>query len=279
MPVDLSAAARFVANAARLLDRHRYAALIDGGPRPPVLAALGAYRNDDGGFGHALEPDLRVPASQPGPTLYALEMLAEMDALDDPMAAAAIEWVAGIAATDGSIPSVVGDIDAWPHAPWWQPEDGTFLTAGIACVLHQGGVRTEWRDGATGWCWEQLRIRETDSRYWWLYCVGFLDHVGDRDRAEAELERIREPVGALMSTPSEEGDPGALACSPWPWLASRSLFAPGVIERELDALEDGQGDDGGWSFGWPAWSPGATLDWRGWLTVRALLVLRGNGRL
>jgi hypothetical protein len=279
MPVDLPAAAGFVATAARLLDRHRYAALIDGGSSAPVLAALSAYRNDDGGFGHALEPDLRLPTSQPGPTLYALEMLAELDALDDPLSAGAIEWIAAIAAPDGSLPSVVGDIDGWPHAPWWQPEDATFLTAGVAAVLHERGVRTEWRDRATAWCWEQVRARETDSRYWWLYFVRFLDQVGDRDRAEGELERLRERVGALLTAPSDDGAPGPLEASPWPWLASRALYAPGVVERELDALEAGQGDDGGWSFGWPAWSPGATLDWRGWLTVRALQILRANGRL
>jgi hypothetical protein len=42
-----------------------------------VVDALRGYRNPDGGFGHALEPDLRCPGSQPAPTLYALEMLGE----------------------------------------------------------------------------------------------------------------------------------------------------------------------------------------------------------
>jgi hypothetical protein len=269
MPVDQPAAARFVANAARLLDRHRFAALHENGPREPVLAALRAYRNDDGGFGHALEPDLRVPTSQPGATLYALEMLAELDAFDDPLATGAIEWVASIADPDGGIPSVCGDIDAWPHAPWWQPESGTFLTAAFAAVLHERGVRTEWRDRATEWSWAQLRTPNFESPYWTRYFVSFLDHAGDRDRAEAELARFRPPLGDM--TP--------LDYSPWPHLASRMLFAPDVIERELDALEQGQQADGGWTFPWPDWSPGATLDWRGSLTVRALQVLKANGRL
>jgi hypothetical protein len=37
--------------------------------------------------------------------------------------------------------------------------------------------------------------------------------------------------------------------------------------------------DGGWTFNWPAWSPPAERDWRGFLTVDALRVLRANGRL
>jgi hypothetical protein len=273
MPVDLPAAARFVADSARLLDRHRHAALIDGGPREPVLAALRAYRNDDGGFGHALEPDLRAPASQPAATLYALEMLAELDAFDDPLATEAVAWIASVAGEQGTIDSVLGDIDAWPHAPWWQPEPRSFLTVALAAVLHERGVRTEWRDRVEPWCWEQIRTQPFESAYRWLYHVRFLDHAGDRDRAEAELERIREPVAAVV------GEPGPLDYSPRPHLASRVLFAPELIEHELDALAAGQQEDGGWTFSWPAWSPGATLDWRGWLTVRAIQVLRANGRL
>jgi hypothetical protein len=276
MPVDLPAAARFVAGHARLLDRHRHAALIEGGAKPPVLDALRAYRNDDGGFGHALEPDVRAPSSQPGATLYALETLAELDACDDRLAGDAAAWVARIAGGDGAVPAVVGDIDAWPHAPWWQPEAGTFLTAAFAGVLHECGVRTEWRDRATEWSWEHIRTDAVSEIYRWKSFVAFLDHAGDRDRAEAELERIREPVQELLAG---DVDLTPLDYSPWPHLASRALFPPALIERELDALAAGQQEDGGWTFPWPAWSPGATLDWRGSVTVRALHVLRANGRL
>ena len=273
MPVDLPAAARFVAENARLLDRYRHAALIEGDPGEPVLTALRAYRNDDGGFGHALEPDLRAPTSQPAATLYALETLAELDAFDDPLATDAVEWIPSVAGDDGTIGSVLGDIDRWPHAPWWRAESRSFLTVALAAALHERGVRTEWRDRVEPWCWEQVRTQGFESMYLWLYLVAFLDYAGDRDRAEAELARIREPVAAVM------GDMGPLEFSPWPHLASRSLFTDERIERELDALEAGQQDDGGWDFPWPKWSPGATLDWRGRLTVRAIQVLRANGRL
>jgi hypothetical protein len=274
MPVDLDKAARFVAENARLLDRHRHAALIAQGPRAPVVAALRAYRNDDGGFGHALEPDLRAPTSQPGATLYALEILAELDAFDDPLAAGAIEWIPTIADEDGGIPSVVGDVDRWPHAPWWQPEPASFLTAALAAVLYEGGAHTEWRDRASAWTWEQVSSSGFDSPYRWHYFVSFLDHVDHGERAAQELARIREPLQPLVK---DEHTP--LAYSPWPHLRSRALFTPEQIERALDELEAGQAEDGGWTFPWPQWSPGATLDWRGSVTVRALQLLKGNGRL
>ena len=38
-------------------------------------------------------------------------------------------------------------------------------------------------------------------------------------------------------------------------------------------------DDGGWTFNWLAWSPAAEREWRGFLTVDALRLLRANGYL
>ncbi len=60
---DLSKATDFIWRTARLLDRHRFAFLFLDGPRDAVLRALRPYQNADGGFGHALEPDLRGPVS------------------------------------------------------------------------------------------------------------------------------------------------------------------------------------------------------------------------
>src|SRR5262249_44348145 len=62
------------------------------GPRPGAVAA---YRNADGGFGHALEPDTRCPGSQPLAIAFALSVLDETDAWDPGLAEGACEWLAG----------------------------------------------------------------------------------------------------------------------------------------------------------------------------------------
>jgi hypothetical protein len=46
----LDAAADFVWRTGRLIDRHRFAHQFLGGDRAPVLAALAAYQNPDGGW-------------------------------------------------------------------------------------------------------------------------------------------------------------------------------------------------------------------------------------
>src|SRR5947209_14415800 len=124
MAVDVASAERFMLANARLLDRHRLAVLLHGAPAAPAIDALRAYRNPDGGFGHALEPDVRAPASEPAATLHALDVLAGIGALGDPMVADAAAWFASIADLDGGVPFVLPTASAHPHAPWMVPSDG-----------------------------------------------------------------------------------------------------------------------------------------------------------
>ncbi len=125
-----------------------------------MLDALRGYRNGDGGFGHALEPDLRGPGSQPAPTLHALEILGEAGAANGTLAREARGWIASIAEPDGGVPSVLPGFEDYPHAPWFQPEPGSVLTLALAGALHAGGVRDDaWLDRATRWCWRSI---ETD---------------------------------------------------------------------------------------------------------------------
>jgi hypothetical protein len=63
--VDLSAAADFLAGSARVLDRRRFELLFDGGDPAPVLAAVEAYRNRDGGYGWLVRD--RKSGSRPQP--------------------------------------------------------------------------------------------------------------------------------------------------------------------------------------------------------------------
>ena len=53
----------FVMEQGRDLDRALLAFHFEDGTADDVLTALAAYQNDDGGFGHGLEPDLRTQAS------------------------------------------------------------------------------------------------------------------------------------------------------------------------------------------------------------------------
>jgi hypothetical protein len=281
--VDIATAERFMMGDARLLDRHRLAVLLHGAPVLPVVDALRAYRNVDGGFGHALEPDVRAPESEPASTLHALEVLAEIDALDDPMVADAAAWVAAIANPDGGLPFVLPTAAAHPHAPWMEPSaDGSHLTFAIAARLNDARSTDPWLTHATEWCWNKLENVDELGGYWVKFALSFLDAVPDEERARAAIESLGSRLSPDGSLPVEGGTADEritpVAMSPRPGVRSRMLFTQDQIDADLDALERGQRDDGGWTFDWLAWSPGQTVEWRGAVTLRALETLRAHQR-
>jgi hypothetical protein len=78
---DFDGAAAFMAAHARVVDRRLFQRLFSGGApgaadsAGAVRDAVAAYRNSDGGFGFALEPDCRAAASQPAAVEMALRLM------------------------------------------------------------------------------------------------------------------------------------------------------------------------------------------------------------
>src|SRR5438067_3802054 len=106
----LERAADFIWRNARLVDRQRFVALFQGAPAEPVVAALRAYQNADGGFGNALEPDKRCPDSQPVDVETALRLLDELDpdaAWSEPSIKKLFAFLASITTAEGGIPFVL----------------------------------------------------------------------------------------------------------------------------------------------------------------------------
>jgi hypothetical protein len=255
----LDTARTFVAANARVLDRRRFERLFDGGEAGPVRDAVAAYANPDGGFGHALEPDGRCPGSQPAALQMALRVLHEADAWDDGLVAGALRWLEAVEPATGGVPFVDPNVEGWPHAPWWQPVPGapaSLVTTGpVAGVLRARGVSHPWVERAVAWVSAQLADPSPDlGEYDLRGALAFLAHVPDA----AALERLRPLV--------EASD----ALGP---LDAPGLHDEATLAAAREALADRQGDDGGWTFDWPAWNDAATLEWRGCLTVDALLAL------
>ncbi|MGA9831630.1 MAG: hypothetical protein WBQ71_10970 [Trebonia sp.] len=281
---DFDAAAEFMATRARVLDRRVFQRLFQGGAPDPVRDAVAAYRNDDGGFGHALEPDLRAAASQPAAVEMALRIMDATDAWDEHLVRDAIDWLTSIAPSEGGATFVLPTLSQGPHAPWWVPAEGNpvslIQTGQIAGVLYARGFNHPWRDGATEVMWRGIDQLTEPNAYEMFGVLMFLQHVPDRPRAENALQRIGRSLRALATLdPNAEGETHSpLDFAPLPDSIARSLFDDATIEAHLNHLAGAQREDGGWMFNWPAWSPAAESDWRGFLTVDALRVLRANGR-
>jgi hypothetical protein len=281
---DFDAAAQFLAASARVIDRRVFQRLFSGGAAAPVRDAVAAYRNADGGFGHALEPDCRAAASQPAAVEMALRIMDQADAWDERLVRDAIDWLATIAPSEGGAAFVQPSVTEGPHAPWWVPAEGASLiqTGQIAAMLYDHGFAHPWLDGATRVMWSGIEKLAKPNGYEMFGVLAFLEHVPDRARAEAAFGRVGPLLfscGLVALDPEAEGETfSPLAFASLPGSIARPLFDAATIDAHLDHLAGAQGGDGGWTFNWPSWSPAAEADWRGFLTVDALRVLRANGR-
>jgi hypothetical protein len=274
---------------ARLLDRRLFQSLFEGGAREDVVTALRAYQNADGGFGNALEPDVRAPGSQPVPVEMAFRALDAVDGFGvaREMVERACAYLAAITTPEGGVPPTLPAIRAYPHAPWWEVSDSPPAslnpTAALAGLLYKQGVQHAWLDAATQYCWEAIAASDTTEFHDLMPVLTFLEYVPDRERAERELERvaerIRRPGVVIYETDAEGYVKGPLDWAPRPTSFCRRLFTDEIIATHLAALIARQQPDGAWPISWPPVSPACEIEWRGWLTVEALLTLRAYGAL
>ncbi|HJN14740.1 MAG TPA: hypothetical protein QGH10_04590 [Armatimonadota bacterium] len=286
MPECMDRAADFIWKNARLLDRQRFAHHFLGGSRDGVVSALQAYQNDDGGFGNALEPDMRCPTSQPQFQEVGLRILDEVG-FGGGMVEGACNFLQTIATDEGGVPWALANVDPYPHAPWWAPEEvlkaNINPTGAIAGLLHKRGVHHAWLAGATEFCWRVIDGGIANDPHGLMCVLTFLENAPDQDRARAAFETIGGLIFDQGLVCMDPDDPGyvkkPLDWAPRPESWCRALFNDEVIGTHLDALEARQAEDGGWCISWEAVSPSCELEWRGVLTVDALLTMRAYGRL
>ena len=276
---------KFIYENARLLERQLFAYHFKGGSRERVLTALRAYQNEDGGFGHALEPDIRCPESQPVPVQHALEFL-DAVGFDAGMVQRACDYLMTVVTPEGGVPWLLPSAHHYPRASWWNttenPPASLNPTAAIAGLLHKNCVQHPWLDHATAYCWSKIADLHPAEIHETGVVLTFLCHVPDRARAECELNRLVDEMfsAGLVADARATG----YVRKPLDWANTpehplRKYFREEDIAANLDAIAAGQQADGGWNITWQAVSPSCELEWRGWVTLGTLLTLRANGRL
>jgi hypothetical protein len=303
----------------RLLERRLFEHRYEGAPASGVLRALSGFRNDDGGFGHGLEPDKRCPASLPLDVEIALGVL-DSAGIDDPATVhGACGYLASVATPEGAVPLALPIIEEYPraeHMTDWTYRPDLNPTAGLVGLARRLGATHPWVDRATTWCWDALdRDMPTEA-----HAVGevliFLEtaeragetgaggagaggagaggagaggagaggtRAGERDRAAALAATVPELLGRITLFRADPADPAygvtPLHYAPTPDSRWRGLFTDAQIEGHLDRLERDQQADGGWALSWEPPSQAATLEYRSMETLRALRVLTAYGRV
>lgn len=129
--MNFERARQFIYQNARPLDFARWRFLFEDGSAEDVLRCLEAYQNEDGGFGHGLEPDCWNPNSSPVQTWAATEIIREVGLEDaaHPLIQGILRYLASADAFDGHIwRNTIPSNNDYPHAPWWNYTPAQALT-------------------------------------------------------------------------------------------------------------------------------------------------------
>lgn len=276
----------------RLLDRRRFEYHFEHGGAASVADALRPYQNADGGFGNALEPDMRTPGSQPIATEYALMTMEEIEFFDPDMMKGILQYLGSSARVEGGFPRAAMSVNEYPHAPWWNTEEdrsGSLNPTGrILGILskHQlisGLEKEEWFARSVDFVWKRIPLAEKTDYHDLIQCISFLDSAPDQQRAAEELKRVNE----WMRQPGTiELDPGAegyahkvLEWAPTPGSYAKQWITDDDVQRHLEYLIQHQQEDGGWVMSFPALSTGNEAEWRSLITVDRLITLKAYGCL
>ncbi|MGW0374528.1 hypothetical protein ACWDZW_37745 [Streptomyces coeruleorubidus] len=290
-------AERFVWLTARVLEQRLFAHHFRGGAADPVETALDAYRNEDGGYGHALEPDLRGPVSQPLHTAHALRVLDAVGRCAGQRVERICRYLTSVSTADGALPAIHPSQRGYPTAPFVpvvdDPPSALLATGPVVGLLHRNEVWHAWLFRATDFCWQAVESLEESHPYEIEAAVAFLDAAPDRPRAEAAADRLGRLVRAHRLAALDPDGLDAYPVSPGyapgehhfpydyartPQSLARAWFTDDEMTRSLDHLAAQQQEDGGWPVRWRRWAPAPALEARPLVTVEALRTLRSHGR-
>ncbi|MFF9858396.1 prenyltransferase/squalene oxidase repeat-containing protein [Streptomyces tendae] len=293
----LARAEHFVWLTARVLEQRLFAYHFRGGDPGPVETALEAYRNEDGGYGHALEPDLRGPVSQPLHTACALRVLDAVGRCGGQRAERVCRYLTSVSTPDGALPVTRASRNGYPAAPYVpvvaDPPGALLVTGPVVGLLHRNEVWHAWLFRATDFCWQAAESLVSPHPYEVEAALAFLDTAPDRPRAQAAADRlgrlVRERCLAVLDPDDLDGCPAPPGHAPGerhfphdyakdPRSLARAWFTDDEMGRSLDFLAAGQEGDGGWPVRRRRWAPVPALEARGRVTLDALCTLRAYGR-
>lgn len=292
-------ARRFIEEKGRPLEAARFRVVFDNAPAEEVIKALANFQNTDGGFGRALEPDLRTLDSSALATSVAFQIMREIGAANNELAAPAIAYLLKTIDENRLRWSMIPEsAENGPHAPWWsqsglQESFGFFRlnpTAELLGYLYDYSelVPVKMIDALSNQI--LLRLKALDS-------IGMHDFLSVKRLAEtknlnssyrqAMLEQLfRLMDSALVRDPDQWADYGLkpiqVADSPGsPFYPALQELVPANLDYEINS----QNEDGSWPVSWSwgglfpeSWEI-ARMEWAGVITLRQLIDLKNYDRI
>ncbi len=286
-------AKKWIQENARPLEKACLGFYFDGIGSNEVLSTLKVFQNKDGGFGHALEPDLRTPDSSVLATSIAFQILRSLPVEQSVsyIASSAIQFL--LRNYDSGRMSwriIPQSAENFPHAFWWDQigREEVFSGFHLNPTAEILGYLPEFNPALGERVLSALRNLKEIEMHDFLCCKRLSEstHLDNlfRQSLFVELKRL---LDSCVVTDSSKWNgyglrPLQVANSPDSIFFER-LQKP--VEENLDYEIDTQDESGVWL---PTWSWGdkfpddwekAKTEWTGIITLEKLVLLKRFGRI
>ena len=298
--VNFERARDFVKEKARPVDQALFAITFEEGKSELVWDALGEFANEDGGFGHGIEPDCRLPSSSMLGTITAFPYLRQSNApADHPLVEKGIRYL--INTYDKNLKGwrmLPPEANEHPRAMWWNHDphkaDQDVIdhwnnpsACAVSC-LHRYSQQVPadlLREVTAKGMAEIEKKRETLEGHDFLTYIELAEELPADLRAPIWAALKQRVTAAIVTDPAKWTGYGIrpLWAVPDP---SSPLMEPlaEAVNAHLDFEIDHQDNDGSWH---PFWNWGqyeeewetAKVEWQGQLTVKLLRSFKAFGRI
>ena len=293
-------AVNYIKQNARPIDKALYAYHFEKGSMAAFLTELVAFQNADGGFGHALEPDLRLVDSSVIATTVAFQhfLSFELPGDHEMVRQACAHLLTTYDAQHVNWPIIPANIDDAPHAPWWNYDSNVMSKnpvnprAEIVRYLHAYPEHfpTPMRNTVTQSVIDYLFSQPDDMDMFDLYCYIHLWKSEGLPKVTRSriFDRLQQVVNNTVQRRPEDWkdyglNPLSVASAPDSPFMNDMLRE--AVDQNLDFMIDAQNADGcwqpNWSWGeqWPAAWEQAKTEWSGLITLGNLRTLKAFGRI
>jgi len=279
--MNFEKAANFIWENGRLLERRLFEYFFQGGSKHSVLNAIKAYQNEDGGFGHALEPDLRTPESQPLFIEFGLRTLYEAKIQDPELAYKVCDYVSRVADLNEGIATITASSSNYPRAKHWNnptSEQASFdrLTS-LVGLLNWQGIKHPWLDKAIEVCLNHIRTTRYDDSHTIMNAFCLLESLPQTDEIETLFSKLKNELYQAkffcLEAPPQGYGLTPLDFAPVSDSYCRKIFSETIINDHLKALDSQQEEDGGWPISWEPPGEMARLEWRAYKTLKCIITL------
>lgn len=284
--MNFEKAANFIWTNGRLLERRVFEYHFFGGSERNILNAIKAYQNEDGGFGHALEPDLRTPESQPLYIEFGLRTLYDTKIQDSELAYKACDYVSHNTDLKKGIATITASSSSYPRAEHWKNPIATEASfsrlTSLVGLLKWQGLKHPWLNNAVDICLNDISSTRYDDAHTILNAFCLLESVPQTD----EVKRIYSKLSAelfhanffCLEAPPRSYGLTPLDFSPTSGSYCRRIFTERTIQEHLKVLESQQEEDGGWGIQWEPPGELAKSEWRAYLTLKSLITLESYNK-